>query len=115
MAKDRSKKPRALSEADIERITARLPEILATPLPIDLSVRNLYQREHDDHDGRRTEQLTVAIGDDGDAWISARRDSGLSLRFRMPMIGGGASPRTWNALRILALAIKLDNQHNPIP
>ena len=47
---------------------------------------------------------------DGDAWIGI--DVRNFLRFRMPLCGGGQSPRTRNALLILAEAIRLDNEES---
>lgn len=69
-----------------------------------------YQRLHDDHDGTQEGWLSITIGEDGDAWVGA---DGMELRFRMPMTGGGASPRTRTALVILAEAIRLDNEQRP--
>jgi hypothetical protein len=72
-----------------------------------------YARLHDDHDGKFDGWLSVTIGDDGDAWVDAFEPMSSGLRFRMPVIGGGASPRVRNALLILAEAIRLDNELRP--
>jgi hypothetical protein len=78
----------------------------------NLSSNTVYRRLHDDHDGTREGSLHVLFSEDGDAWILT---TGLdSLRFRMPMIGGGASQHTRTALMILAEAIRLDNEEAPI-
>jgi hypothetical protein len=62
--------------------------------------------------------LTVAFSEDGDGWIQVLAepdpdDFNMTFRFRMPMIGGGQSPRTRVALLILAEAIRLDNEQYP--
>lgn len=68
-------------------------------------------REQDDNDGNKDDGLHLIIGDDGDFFISTH-DSMDSLRFRMPVLGGGKSPNTWFALRHLFNAMKEDNQQN---
>ena len=68
---------------------------------------------HDDHDGTKKGAVNVTFSEDGDAWVSILgKDNGESLRFRT-FFGGGQSPRVRNALMILALAIKLDNDPDP--
>lgn len=62
--------------------------------------------------------ISVGFSNDGDGWIQvlSKPDSDdyhTAFRFRMPMIGGGQSPRTRVALLILAEAIRLDNEKNP--
>ena len=54
-----------------------------------------------------------AIGRDSDILITTDKHHGPAMRFRMPIVGGGQSPRVRNALMILALAIKLDNEEHP--
>lgn len=66
-----------------------------------------YSRLHDDHDGTQMGRIMVTMGPDADAWVSL--DTMRGLRFRTPA-GGGRSPRTRNALMILALAMKLDEE-----
>lgn len=62
--------------------------------------------------------LWVGFSMDGDGWVQviAKPDPNefsTSLRFRMPLIGGGQSPRVRVALLILAEAIRLDNEEHP--
>jgi hypothetical protein len=78
-----------------------------------------FERLHDDHDGTGEGTVGVTRGIDGDmyVWVNSRGlDIGSNtmrkansdwLRFRTHG-GGGRSPRTHNALRILAEAIRLD-------
>ena len=73
-----------------------------------------YSRFGDD---ARNGSITLLIGDDGDAHISVTSDLDpdeftLFHRFRT-FIGGGMSLRVWAALRILAVAIHIDNQEYP--
>lgn len=78
-----------------------------------LDTRTNYSRLHDDHDGTFEGVVSVMFGPDGDAYITTDRHVGPSLRFRMPLVGGGMSKRTRNALLILAEAIRLDNEDHP--
>ncbi len=110
--KTRKIEPPELSEKEVEKIADQLPAILNSPLPIALSDEKPYCRLHDDHDGTFVGELSVSLSRDGDVWIST--SPGHTLRFRMPMISGGMSPHTFNALRVLALAIELDNEYHPI-
>lgn len=73
-----------------------------------------YMRIHDDHDGTYRGRAAVTIGEDGDAWVETYHPEGSSLRFRMPLHGGGRSQYTRTALVILAEAIRLDNERAPI-
>jgi hypothetical protein len=77
-----------------------------------LETRQEYTRRQDDTDGQRDrrQDLTVAIGDDGDCWV--RAGGGKLLRFRT-FAGGGLSLRTRQALMVLAEAIRLDNEERP--
>jgi hypothetical protein len=68
-------------------------------------------RTHDDNDGNKEEGIHIILGDDGDFFLYIN-DSPESLRFRMPVIGGGKSPNTWFALRHLFNAVQEDNNHN---
>lgn len=72
-----------------------------------------YSRLHDDHDGKRNGHISVFIGEDGDVWVNPIDENAGGLRFRMPLHGGGASPRVRAALVILAEAIRLDNEESP--
>lgn len=82
--------------------------------PSLLEPRIGYRRVSDDTSG----DITVSFSNDGDGWIeiASRIDPQEPLeiqRFREPICGGGESPRVRNALLVLALAIKLDNQSRP--
>ena len=54
-------------------------------------------RTHDDCDGDLFQRLELLQGDDGDMHIST--DGVTFLRFRMPVIGGGLSEHTYDALK----------------
>jgi len=82
------------------------------PWPMGLSPEELYVRLHDDHDGTYHGILSVSFTPDGDAWVMPVNPEGGSLRFRGGF-GGGRSLRVHNALVLLALAIKLDNEERP--
>ena len=103
----------------VERMVGRLcpKRAVARALKPDYSLPTLtprvaYTRMQDDTDGERTPEhdLTVAIGPDGDCWVSA--GGGRSIRFRT-WAGGGMSLRTRQALMVLAEAIRLDNADRP--
>lgn len=66
-------------------------------------------RAHDDTDGDRSQGLVVAESRDGDFWVYVQGEPVTALRFRMPFIGGGLSPRTWEALKVLREAMEQDN------
>jgi hypothetical protein len=94
----------------------RIPEIVKALLESYFWLHTIqpevpYERLHDDNDGTCDGKIRVTFSPDGDAWVSidSQRPRG-SLRFRMPMIGGGVSQRTRTALLILAEAIRLDNE-----
>lgn len=96
-------------------VWSAIPQVVARLLHSDfwlptLSPKIRYRRIHDDTDGHNTEGLNVVIGEDGDAWVSTDG----SLRFRMPLHGGGSSRFTRTALVVLAEAIRLDNEARPI-
>jgi hypothetical protein len=74
-----------------------------------------YVRFEDDS---RKGNIAVMFGEDGDGYINVTSerdpdDPHFSMRFRMPMVGGGQSPRVRTALLILAEAIRLDNEERP--
>jgi hypothetical protein len=79
-----------------------------------LQPNTLYTRLQDDHDGKRWGILSVMFGEDSDAWVSIDMNGiemlDRTIRFRLPVVGGGRSPRTRTALHILAEAIRLDNE-----
>lgn len=91
----------------------QLKKILETPFfPESLKPMTNYFRTHDDCDGDRFEGINVTIGNDSDAWVGMVSKMS-ACRYRT-YFGGGLSPRTRNALLILALAIKLDNDEHDI-
>lgn len=61
--------------------------------------------------------VSVMISEDGDGWVEVwsrvDEEDPFSHRFRMPLHGGGQSPRMRTAVTIMALAIKLDNEERP--
>lgn len=89
-----------------------------------LGVMTAYLRHEDAQPLKRLEDdsptgsIQVVFTQDGDGWMQIiatpdPEDFHTTFRFRMPMIGGGQSPRTRVALLILAEAIRLDNEENP--
>jgi len=95
-------------EASVERLLKDARRVLENPFWIpEVETEVAYRRLHDDHDGTREGMLIVTFSPDGDAWVTTDKHHGSSLRFRNHF-GGGNSPRTRNALMLLALAIKLD-------
>jgi len=89
--------------------------LLETPhWPAGIEVDERYTRFDDD---TRKGHIALLISNDGDAWLDLLsqldEEDPYSHRFRMPMIGGGQSPRVRQALLILALAIKKDNEEHP--
>ena len=97
-----------MREVTQERLIKDAHRVLEHPFWIpELDVNVAYERLHDDHDGTFRGKINVAFSIDGDAWISV--DGHRSLRFRT-YEGGGMSLRVRNALVVLALAIKLDNE-----
>lgn len=99
-----------------------IPNLIKSILESDFWLSSLntmesYERLHDDHDGSHEGVLNVLFTPDADARIWITSAEGMQsdvLRFRMPDIGGGMSPRTRVALLILAEAIRADNESNPI-
>lgn len=89
-----------------------LKKLLESPLawPEKLSDKEIYTRIQDDHDGTFEGKIVLMFGPDGDAYIGS--DKSPVIRFRN-FFGGGMSLRTYNALVILAEAIRLDNEFNP--
>lgn len=95
----------------IKNVEKAIYEILDTDFwPKDLSTDESYVRVHDDCDGNYTQTICVGFSHDGDAWVTI--PSNRILRFRGPF-GGGMSSRVRNALLILAVAIKKDNEMSP--
>ncbi len=56
-------------------------------------------------------RLRLWLQDDGDVIVAIMQDNGkmTDVEFCTPGAGGGGSPRTWAALRQLAVAMKEDN------
>lgn len=94
-----------------EEMATTLLEDLGLNFPQLFSESQLHIRNDDgelrDDDTRG--RLYVSVSRDGDLWIGNNRRNAAS-RFSPIGIGGGGSPRTRNALLLLALAMKLDNE-----
>lgn len=95
---------------------ATIHKLLNAPFwPETLETGKCYQRFEDDSPNG---YISVVFGGDGDGHLMViaeqdPNDHKLSMRFRMPLQGGGQSPRVRNALLILAEAIRLDNEDHP--
>ncbi len=101
------------TEIDRDELVSWTRKIIESPFWIpDLETMVPYERIQDDHDGTKEGRMILQISTDGDVWFMTDKHH-PSMRFRMPGIGGGMSPRVRNALMILAFAIKLDNQEIP--
>lgn len=79
------------------------------PWPEELDVDTMYEKIQDDADGLDVGKVRVGFLLNGDAWICTDTHRGPALRFRT-YHGGGNSVRVRNALVLLALAIKRDNE-----
>jgi hypothetical protein len=92
-----------------------IKKLLETPFwPPELKTDTQYFRTQDDCDGNLREGIEVIIDQMGDAWVNITTDSLLkSCRFRT-WGGGGRSLRVRNALLLLAIAIKMDNDDHPV-
>lgn len=91
----------------------RARQVLEEPFWIsELKTDLWYERLHDDDDGTKEGKVLVMFIENGDGFITTDKHRGPSLRFRT-MGGGGNSLRVRNALMLLALAIKLDNETRP--
>lgn len=105
-------------EINEDRAMKDIRRILENPFWLDgLSPDESYKRQHDDTDGTNQGNICITFSKDGDGFLLVDPPhNGGFLRFRT-FFGGGQSSRTLQALLILALAIKLDNeerpQHNP--
>ena len=85
----------------------KIKKILETPFwPEGLESMKRYYITQDDCDGDFTNGLNVTFSEDGDAWVNTEKQS---CRFRT-YNGGGRNLRVRNALIILAIAIKMDNE-----
>jgi hypothetical protein len=105
MAKQNAKKKE-------ESFLEQFDQFLSVPAELPLEAGSGHERLHDDHDGSYEGRLRVLISHDGDVAITTGSQFGPMLRFRS-QFGGGRSPHIWNALRILAHAIDLDNELYP--
>lgn len=89
--------------------------LLVTPFwPVNIDTKTAYERYEDDS---AQGKLTVFFIPDGDGGIEVFQeldpnDRHLAFRFRTSG-GGGQSQRVLAALRMLAVAIKLDNEEHP--
>lgn len=99
-----------LEPDDIDQLLQQ--PIMAATVPGEY--HSVFTRLHDDTDGTNEGQLVVTVACDNDLWIKTTQthEGSNMLRFRCPD-GGGLSPRVHNALRLLAWAIKLDNEQGP--
>ena len=90
-----------------ENIVKKIQDILEEPFwPKELTTELEYFRTQDDCDGDLSKGLAVSFSRDGDAWIDTDREC---CRFRS-FFGGGNSLMVRNALIVLAMAIKLENE-----
>ncbi|MFA5986559.1 MAG: hypothetical protein WC819_04415 [Parcubacteria group bacterium] len=79
---------------------------------LDLSTEKVYTRTHDDHhNGTFEGNIKTFMLRDGGMVVTTDGPHG-PMRFQ-DYFSGGQSPRVHNALKILALAIKLDNDDRP--
>ena len=99
-----------LSSEQIEQVVRK---ILEKPFWLEsLRAENVFVRQHDDHHGTSEGLLSLKISCNGDVCITTSNLPGRSLMFRT-IDGGGQSERVRNALIILALAIKIENEKDP--
>ena len=112
--------PDKKAEKEIQRLVTLYPdEILQVLLdhpfwPRDLEACISYNRRNDEN----YSLLNVTFGSDGDGWIEVLQtpdpdEPGNTIQRFRNYFGGGESPRVHNALLMLALAIKLDNEERP--
>jgi hypothetical protein len=94
--------------------TACAIKLLESPFwPAGLEIDKTYSRTHDDCDGKQNEKIFVETHEYGEVLVYTYAHQAPAMRFRMPIFGGGRSPRTRNALLLLALAMKLDSEEKP--
>ncbi len=98
-----------MEEVSLERLVKDARRVLESPFWIpELSSGESYEILPDDQDGTGKGVLSITfLPKTGDATISI--DNRPPIRFR-GSFGGGKNLRVRNALMLLALAIKLDNQ-----
>lgn len=83
--------------------------------PPNLTTKDVvYRTTHDDNEGEPSSGfVSVMFSVDGDAWIEIGGKDGRAsptLRYRMPITGGGRFPRVRNALLLLAEAIRQEGE-----
>lgn len=102
-------------EINPDRLIKDAQRVLENPFWIDeLNTMMEYSRLHDDDGGTGLGRIGVMFSQDADAFVNFEPPHNRGcLRFRTQFTGGGRSPRVRNALMILALAIKLDNEKHP--
>lgn len=104
-----------MREQPSETILAILHELLGSAFwPQILDTKTGYRRVSDDTSG----DITVVFSQDGDGWVEVTshldpKEPSLIHRFRTPLFGGGESEYVRNALLILAIAIKRQNELHP--
>ena len=101
-----------MSSRSPKSVEDTIDSLLNNPLSLPQVVeRTEYRRSHDDRDGKRGQELIVCcIGDIFVKTYTENQNSALRFRNRG---GGGESLRVYNALKILAYAIKCDNEEFP--
>ena len=80
--------------------------------PTSLTTKEVYARFEDDSPEGA---LWISFSPDGDGWIQVigkpdPNELSCTFRFRMPLVGGGQSPRVRVALLILAEAIRMNKK-----
>ena len=101
-----------MPEPSQEELVAFVHLVLESPFTIPGLSDEDYERLHDDDDGTGQGSIRVFFGKDSDIRVEITpTHNGRPLRFRT-FFGGGKSLRVRNALMILALAIKLDNEEH---
>jgi hypothetical protein len=112
----RTKRPTQIEKLCLEKPREVIAALFESPLRLDeLETQISYMREGDDDRGG---YVGVQIGIDGDVHTIVFSSElgpeqyGFSHRFR-GYFGGGHSLRVRNALLMLALAIKIENEEDP--
>jgi len=102
-----------MREISIERLNKDVRRILNNPFFVQgLETGITYERTQDDDDGTGEGRIQVCIiPRAGDIVVTTDKHH-RAMRFRNSF-GGGMSPRVFNALMVLAYAIKLDNEERP--
>jgi len=100
-------------EPSIERLNKDVRRVLNNPFFVEeLEAGVVYERVQDDHDGTREGRIQVMFVPHAGDIVFTTDKHHQAIRFRT-FFGGGMSPRVFNALMILAYAIKLDNEEHP--